>query len=87
MIRKLLVTVLPFLLPFAGYAVYVVLSRRAAARGRRWEDAPWYWLVSAGLACVIISLGALALTSGAPPGSTYQPARLEDGKIVPGGFK
>ena len=87
MIKKLLVTLLPFLLPFAGYAIYVLLSKRAAAKGKRWEDAPWYWLAAAGMVCVIIALGTLALTTGAPPGSTNKPAEVKDGKIIPGRFE
>ena len=36
------------------------------------------------LLLVIISFVLLAHFSGAPPDSTYVPAHIEDGKLVPG---
>jgi hypothetical protein len=36
---------------------------------------------------VILSLVLLANFSGAPPGSTYTPAHVENGKFVPGADK
>lgn len=87
MIRKLLWTLLPFLLPFVAYAIYWLLAKRAAARGKIWTDAPWYWLVASGLVLMIAALGASAFWGGAPPGSTYIPAQVKDGQIIPGRFE
>ena len=36
------------------------------------------------LALVLVSLLLLAHFEGAPPGSTYVPAHLENGRLVPG---
>lgn len=87
MVSKVLFHMLPLLLPFLAYAVFVLVTRRAQARGGVWTEAPWYWLVSSGLAMVIAGFFAVALLGGAPPGSTYVPATYEDGKIKPGRFE
>lgn len=87
MISKLLIHSLPLLLPFAAYATYIVLSKRASAQGGVWTDAPWYWLVSTGLAFVIAGFVVAASIGGAPPGSSYVPAEYKDGEIVPGRFE
>ena len=41
-------------------------------------------LLAAALILVVASLVMFAQFSGAPPGSTYVPAHMEDGKFVPG---
>jgi hypothetical protein len=41
-------------------------------------------LTIAALVLVIASFLVLAQFSGAPPGSTYVPAHLENGRLVPG---
>jgi hypothetical protein len=41
-------------------------------------------LVIASLVLMVGSFLALAQFSGAPPGSTYVPAHVENGKFVPG---
>ena len=39
------------------------------------------------LLLVVVSFLLLAHYSGAPPGSTYVPAHIENGKLVPGAEK
>jgi Family of unknown function (DUF6111) len=41
-------------------------------------------LVLGSLLLVVISFVLLAHFSGAPPNSTYVPAHIEDGRLVPG---
>jgi hypothetical protein len=41
-------------------------------------------LVMASLVLVVGSFFFLAQFSGAPPGSTYVPAHVQDGKFIPG---
>jgi hypothetical protein len=41
-------------------------------------------LAIAAAVLVIVSLVLLAQFSGAPPGSTYVPAHIENGRLVPG---
>ena len=45
------------------------------------------WLVMAALVLMIGSFIVLAQWGGSPPGSTYVPAHMEDGRFVPGGTK
>lgn len=83
--RSVLYHLLPFLLPFIGYLVYVLLTRRAEKRGKIWTEAPWYWLVAGGFALSLASLVAAVFLSSEPPGGTYVPAQLgEDGEVIPG---
>ncbi len=87
MLRKFLLHAIPFVLPFALYALWVVLSRRRAVPGEAkaplWQDAPWIWLIGAGLALVVVSFVSLALFTGHEPGGTYVPPRYEGGKVLP----
>lgn len=48
---------------------------------------PWFRLILAGVGLVVIGL-ILGVFFGPknPPGSVYQPPRLEDGKVVPGQY-
>lgn len=90
MIRYVLLHyVLPLVLPFVIYGVWLLLARRKArtAGGEEapeWRDAPWTWLFVAGAALVAVGLVGLALTGGAPPGGEYVPPKYIDGEVVPG---
>lgn len=72
---------LPFLLPFLLYGLYIWHAKRTGKNGP--EATPWFWLAGAGLLLVILGFvvwgGFLAEGTG-----SYTPARLEDGRIVPG---
>ncbi|MSO64788.1 MAG: hypothetical protein EXQ85_03130 [Alphaproteobacteria bacterium] len=81
MVRALL-TALPFLLPFAAYGIYLFVGRKKPD-APSWHDAPWVTLIIVGLALLIASLGATALIDGTKPGTRYEPARIEGGRIVP----
>ncbi len=66
--RILLHYVLPILLPFIVYGVWLALARRkarpAGAAAPVWRNAPLTWLLIAGLGLVCVGLVALALTGG-----------------------
>ena len=87
MIRKLLLYILPFVLPFVLYGLYTWIARlRAAATGRpavALQDTPWLWLIAAGVALFIVTLIAFSLLSGGDIEGTYVPPRLIDGDIAP----
>jgi hypothetical protein len=80
MLRLFLQYVLPLLLPFLAYVVYARLARKT----RVLDDAPWLGLAAAGVALLTVSLVSWGLLTGADPGETYVPARIEDGRLVPG---
>ncbi len=84
MIRPVLTEVALFLAPFALYAVFLLMTRAAVFDPESWSWAVIGWLTAAALLCVVLSFVVLAQFSGAPPGSTYVPAHMEDGKFVPG---
>ena len=81
MLRKLLFTVLPLLAPFVLYGIYWWVARRQTKMGL--SDVPWTILFASGLVLMIIGLASLRFTTGYDTELEYQPARLEDGKLVP----
>ena len=83
MIRRILIEVLLFLLPFALYGIYWRLSGRGKAEeaGRRH---PWATLFAIGLVLVIASFFLWAYEDGETRDGTYVPAHVEDGRLVPG---
>ena len=87
--RFVLSYVVPFLLPFAGYGVWLFFARQAATRRAagtlpRWQDGPWTWLVVAGVGFVVIALFGLGLAGNRSTEGTYVPPHVEDGEVVPG---
>ena len=84
MIRPALTEIGVFLLPFAVYALLLVATRSALLTRSSWPLKIVARLLVGSLLLVVISLVLLAQFSGAPPSSTYIPAHIEDGRIVPG---
>jgi hypothetical protein len=77
--RILLQALIPFLLPFAAWLLWWLVTRR----GRRLvESTPWYALTVAGLVAMCASLIALAFMGGHAPGR-YTPPRLEGDVVLP----
>ena len=81
MLKKLLFTVVPMLMPFALYGIYWWGARRRTSQGL--SDVPWTMLFATGTVLMIISLASFRLFSGYETGLEYSPARVEDGRIVP----
>jgi hypothetical protein len=84
MIRPVLTEVVLFLTPFAIYAIFLFATRADVFDRASWAPRTLVWLTGAALVLLIGSFILLAHFSGAPPGSTYEPAHVEDGKFVPG---
>jgi len=82
MARIALLEILLFLLPFAAFALYLVLSRRGVSRAA--VSARALWLAAAGLLLVVGSLALLAGFSGEPTDGVYVPPHYKDGVLVPG---
>jgi hypothetical protein len=84
MIRPVLTEIGIFLIPFACYVVFLLATRAKLLERTSWPPQVVGWLSVAALLLTIASLVLLANTSGAPPGSTYVPAHIENGRLVPG---
>jgi hypothetical protein len=84
MIRPVLTEVGIFLIPFAVYAAFLIATRSGLLAQSSWPLHVIAKLAVGSLLLVIVSFVLLAHFSGAPPNSTYVPAHLENGKLVPG---
>lgn len=84
MIRPIFTEVVLFLAPFVIYALYLWLTRAGVLATTSWPIPAVAALTVVALLLMLVSFLLLAEFSGAPPGSTYVPARLEHGRLVPG---
>ena len=84
MIRPLATQIGLFLAPFILYAGFLVVTRTGLLQPKAWTSRRLAGLVIVSLALMATSFLVLAHFSGAPPGSTYVPAHVEGGKLVPG---
>ncbi len=85
MIRPVLTEIGIFLIPFALYAAWLMASRTGVLDASSWPASLLAKLTIGSLLLTILSLVLLAHFSGAPPQSTYVPARVdENGRLVPG---
>lgn len=84
MIRPVLTELVLFVAPFAAYAIFLLATRAKVFDRNSW---PAKTIGALALVAVVLVLGSfvyLAHFSGAPPGSTYEPAHMENGRFVPG---
>ena len=84
MIRSALTEIGIFLIPFAVYALFLVASRSGLLTRSSWPVIVVGRLLIGSLLLVVLSLILLAQFTGAPSHSTYVPAHLENGRLVPG---
>ena len=73
-----------FLIPFAVYAAFLLATRSGLLVQTSWPLPIIAKLAVGSLLLVIVSLVLLAQFSGAPPHSTYTPAHIKDGRLIPG---
>jgi Family of unknown function (DUF6111) len=84
MIRPVLTEIGIFLVPFGIYVLFLIATGSGVMVQSSW---PLQWvarLMLGSLLLVIASLVLLAQFSGGSPNSTYVPAHVENGKLVPG---
>ena len=84
MIRPIVTELALFLAPFVIYALFLWITKAGVLERASW---PPKLLASLAIVALVLMLGSfvfLAHFSGAPPGSTYEPAHMEDGRFVPG---
>jgi hypothetical protein len=88
MMRLVAFDALFFLVPFAVYALWLVITRGSLANIADWQARTIAWLAAGG-AVLMVAVLVVFVHIGAPPaGGTYIPAHVdEDGTIVPGHFE
>ncbi len=87
MIRPVATEIVLFVAPFVLYAVFLWATKAGVLHPDSWPLARIAWLTMAALVLVLGSFLYFAHFAGAPVGSTYVPAHIEDGKFVPGAMK
>lgn len=87
MARVVVFDVLLFLLPFAGYAAWLVMTRGSLANATDWQIRTIAYLGIAGAVLLVGTLITFVTFQTSPPGQEYEPAHIEDGEIVPGHFE
>jgi hypothetical protein len=84
MIRPALTEIGIFLIPFAVYALFLIATRSGLLVQSSWPLQLVAKLALGSLLLVVVSFILLAHFSGASPNSTYVPAHIENGRLVPG---
>jgi hypothetical protein len=84
MIRPALTEIGIFLIPFVAYALFLVATRSGLLAQSSWSIQLVAKLALGSLLLVVASFILLAHFSGASPNSTYVPAHIENGRLVPG---
>jgi hypothetical protein len=87
MIRPALTEIGIFLIPFAVYALFLIATRSGLLMQSSWPLQLVAKLALGSLLLVVASFILLAHFSGASPNSTYVPAHIENGRLVPGAEK
>jgi drug/metabolite transporter (DMT)-like permease len=85
MIRAVFGEALLFFVPFAAFALFLILRRRNPFQWAAWSDAT-VWLVIAGLLCTVGAFLFTGLTSERQMGP-FRPPHMENGQVVPGQFR
>jgi hypothetical protein len=73
-----------FLIPFAIYALWLLVTRRTVRNADDWTVKTITYLALAGAAVLILAIVFFVHYDREPPGGRYVPAHIENGKIVPG---
>jgi hypothetical protein len=84
MIRPAFTEIGIFLIPFGVYALFLIATRSGLLVQSSWPINVIAKLSLGALLLVVASFILLARFSGAPPDSTYIPAHVENGRLVPG---
>jgi hypothetical protein len=86
--RQFLLFGLPILAPVGLYLLWFArASRQATAAGLpppRLGDAPWAWVIGAGVLLAGMLLGIFAFEGQGPASPHYEPPRVVNGQITPG---
>ena len=84
MIRLFSIEVALFLAPFIAYALFLWAVREGMLHPKEWSLPVLASLSLMAIILTAVGFVMIAEYSGAPAHSTYVPAHLENGKLVPG---
>jgi hypothetical protein len=84
MIRPAFTEIGIFLIPFAVYVAFLLATRSGLLVQTSWPLPIVARLAVGSLLLVVVSFVLLAHFSGASPNSTYIPAHIENGRLIPG---
>ncbi|MCR4283429.1 MAG: DUF6111 family protein [Bauldia sp.] len=84
MVRFVAFDAIFFLLPFAAYALWLIITRRTLTNAADWQVRTIAYLALAGAALMIAALVVFVHLDTSPPGGRYVPAHIENGEIIPG---
>jgi hypothetical protein len=84
MIRPVTTEIALFLAPFVLYAAFLWATRAGMLDPQHWPLARVLTLATVALVLMLGSFILFAHFGGAPVGSTYIPAHMDNGKFVPG---
>jgi len=73
-----------FLLPFAAYALWLMVTRRTVRNADDWQVRTLGFLALSGALLMVVALVAFVHFDAEAPGGSYVPAHIENGVIVPG---
>jgi Family of unknown function (DUF6111) len=85
MLRAVFGEALLFFVPFAIFALYLLLRRRNPLLWESWSEQT-FWLVIAGLACAALAFLYTGITAERHTGA-FDPTHIENGRVVPGQFR
>jgi hypothetical protein len=84
MFRPVATEIILFLAPFVLYAAFIWATKTRMLDAEHWPVSRILTLAIIALLLVLGSFLYFANYGGAPVGTTYVPAHMEDGKFVPG---
>ena len=87
MVRLFSIEVALFLAPFIAYALALWAVRAGVLHPDRWSMRVLALLSAVAVALTAVGFVLVAEHSGGPAHSTYVPAHLENGRLVPGTMK
>lgn len=84
MIRPIFTEIALFLTPFVLYALFLWATKNEIVHPDHWKLSRILSLCIVALILVLASFLYFANYGGAPVGTTYEPAHMENGRFVPG---
>jgi uncharacterized membrane protein len=84
MIRPVFTEIALFAAPFVVFGFYLWVTKAGLLDAESWS---WSTIASLTIVALVLMLGSFLLIAhltGSPPHSTYTPAHMENGRLVPG---